>query len=333
MLRFLMTHGLPGQSDNTSRAYRWEFRRPDETARWQVSVPTSRIRRAPRRPEQARWLQDAGFPAPGPDGVIPLSEGEIDRLLGLIEPHTERSWAAFEAFDARARSIAAGNMSAAFEHSLKLLRAAPEWLEARLQHVWLLVVHERDADAAQSELDAIAASADRKEVRKLRQSIALLRDDWDAYATHQQEIVDEGERNPWDWETLGLSYWAAGNLQGGLDAIHRGLGDHPGNRDLAHRAAELMDALGQTDDAIAYLTDLIAADPTHPKSWALRGWVRRARAPDLAAADYRAALEIDPDQPVARVGRGLQRLDAGDRDGAREDLKPFAHCGWQGAAD
>ena len=52
-----------------------------------------------------------------------------------------------------------------------------------------------------------------------------------------------------------------------------------------------------------------------------------------AEADYEASIQLEADQAVARVGRGLLRLERGDIEGARSDLKPFTHCGWTEAAD
>ena len=171
-----------------------------------------------------------------------------------------------------------------------------------------------------------------EERRRYRQTIAILRDDWDAYVVEQRAMITDGDRRWHMWEILGLALWAGGRMEASLEAFRQGLVEHPAQRDLENREAEVLAVLGRTGEALALL-DRLAAEEPHGKTVALRGWIRRESDPAVAAADYDAALALDPEQPVARVGRGLLRLAAGDLEGARADIAPFSHCGWSEAAD
>jgi tetratricopeptide (TPR) repeat protein len=263
---------------------------------------------------------------------VDLDAEALARLLEQLEV-VGTPWAAFEALDELEALELAGDQAGALAMSERLRDLAPGWDVGRRRRLNLLMHGLRDADAASADLDSLPeGTLPPDEIRRNRQTIALLRDDWATYAQYASARVEGGEREPWAWETLGLAWWAAGRLDLSLEALREGLALHQGNRDLELRVAEVLEAQGRHAEALAHL-DALAGGPPHAKTLALRGWFRRLEAPDLASADYAAALALDAEQPVARVGRGLMRLEAGDREGARADLQPFTHCGWTEAAE
>lgn len=285
----------------------------------------------PRHAHQGALLAALGLPAPDCVGFLPLSGEALARLTAALEPHAKIPWSAWEARDELDRQVLAGDLPAARVAADRLLAAAPDWQDGRMRRLALLIHTIRDADVARADLDSIPEGVIAPDERRRQgQSIALLDDDWVTYAREQAAMVADGAREPWAWETLGLARWAAGQLEASLEAFVAGQVDHPGNLDLANREAEMLAALGRRDEAIALLSTL--SERGSAKSLALRGWIRREAAPVAAAADYAAAIAIDPEQAVARVGRGVQRMEAGDLAGARADLQPFTHCGWDEAA-
>ena len=332
-MRRLRTLGLPGDRETNPRNCWWDFRRGPQG--WVLELPwvdPGGRHARPSNPAQVAWLAARGLHPDPVLGRLPLDADQLDALLASLDV-VDTPWAAYEALDAIDALELAGDREGALATSERLRDLAPGWDLGRRRRQNLLIHGLRDADAASADLDSLPAGAlPADEIRRNRQTIALLRDDWATYAQYASARVEGGEREPWAWETLGLAWWAAGRLDLSLEALGEGLALHPGNRDLELRRAEVLEAMGDHAAALAHLDALAAEPPPHAKTLALRGWFRRMEAPDAAAADYAAALALDPEQPVARVGRGLMRLEAGDRAGARADLQPFTHCGWTEAA-
>ncbi|MCB9766390.1 MAG: tetratricopeptide repeat protein [Alphaproteobacteria bacterium] len=334
-MRRLRTRGLPGQPGTEGRTYSWDFRRPDGAWVPQISMWSAGSSRArPQHPEQVAWLVAQGFPEPDSHGRLDLTPEALERLLELVGPAAEIPWRAFELLAQVTALVDAERFAEALPLTAQLVALTPTWDEARRARVGLLLFHLQDAEATQAELASIPEGVlDAAELRLRRQALATLVDDWSTYADIQEESIAAGNRRVGDFEVLGLARWAAGQMERSVQAFVDGLTAYPGERSLADRQAEVLGAMGRVDDAVALLDRLIQEDPAPAKSWALRGWVRRHTDPEAAAADYAQALARDPEQPVARVGRGLQYLDAGDRVGARADLAPFVHSSWQEAVD
>ncbi len=333
MFRRLQTRGLPGDTRPDPSPLFWDLRLDDDLGTWSLELQAW-ASGAWRTPEQADWLRAHGLPVPPPDGSVALSAADLDRMMALLAPVSTVSWAAMEAHAEAVRLQQHGQAAEALEAVQKLMGLAPAWPDARLLHVTMLIQQARDADAAELALaDLPADLLGPAQLRTLRQSIALLRDDWPAYAAEVRATIDEGDTSWWHFEVLGLSLWAAEDLSGALGVLNEGLAHHPDHRDLELRRVEVLDALGRVSEAITELDRLSVTDPSHAKTWALRGWVVRETAPTEAAERYGQALVHNPEEPVARVGRGLQRLERGDVDGARADLEPFARCGWAAAWD
>jgi predicted Zn-dependent protease len=89
--------------------------------------------------------------------------------------------------------------------------------------------------------------------------------------------------------------------------------------------AELWIAVQDWPRARAALEDLCARAPKFARGWSLLADLERfAGHPDAARADYARALELEPELPEARVGRGRLELAAGHAAAARADLERWA---------
>jgi tetratricopeptide (TPR) repeat protein len=338
MFRRLQTRGLPGLPETASRPLFWDFRLDGEPPRWTFELQAW-ASGAWRAPEQAAWLQERGLPVPQPNVPLPLDTAQLEAITAALAPAAEVTWEAME-LHAQAVALAGqGEARAALERMDELMGLAPAWIDAKLLQITLLIQVERDPDGAEAALaelprDQLPAA----QRRSLRQSIALLREDWDGYAAEVRAIIDEGDTSWFHFEVLGLSLWAAGHLDAAAAALSEGLALHPGLRDLELRRVEVWDAAGRREEALAALDALLAPETTeesrsHAKTWALRGWLRRETDAEGSAADTERALALDPNEAVARVCRGVGRMEEGDIQGARADLKPFSHCGWAAAAE
>lgn len=334
-VRRIQTDRVPGQPKASAWSVWWDFRRgPDG---WVLEIPThdpGGSRSRPTQPEQGAWLADRGM-AIDALGRVALTDTQLRLVAEALDPvlATRPGWDGYEALDAVIEAQLASDLAEVDAASLRLAALEPAWPVGRRKRLEVIIQVLRDPDLADAELDALVGLLDADELRRERQTVALLRDDWSTYADMQAEMIADGNREPWAWEVLGLARWAAGALDEALAALREGQAAHPEHRDLRLREAEVLAAMGRADQALELLNQLADAGPPHSKTLALRGWFRRVEEPSAAAADYAAALALDPEQAVARVGRGLQRLDAGDREGARADLEPFTHCGWTEAAE
>lgn len=341
MFRRLETRGLPEQPGDTLF---WDFRAEDDDTvqvppgspqpiRWTLALQAWASGRW-RRPNQADWLAQQGWPVPTPDTPVVLPADVLVALTDALAPVSVVSWRAMDARDNAIAQLQHGNAKAALEALSTLEAAAPDWTDTQIVKLELLVRHERDPDAAEAVLQALPdGTLDPTVARRVRESIAILRNDWDAYTAEVAAVLAGGEREWWNFEILGLGQWAAGRIPDAIETFERGLAEHPGQPDLALRRVEALAAAGNVPAAREGVAAILREPNPPAKAWALRGWLARNDDPAAAAQDYEQALTIDPLQAVARVGRGLQRLAAHDLAGAFHDLSPMRYCGWQDAWD
>lgn len=340
------TPRLPGQPPSEACPCRWKLYARSSGYELEIPMRYRGTRRArPVCEPQARWLEAEGFGVVDRRGRLPLSEGEALRLgeqLDSLSPPASTAasdsatsdppWRAALRYGDLERAVARGDLEAARRCSEHLAALAPRWQKARQRRLFLLLYELGDQAAALRELDALPPGVVPEEVtRSMRMSIALQQRDWAAYERLFAEAFAHMEHTPEAWETLGLARWATGHTPEALREFEAGLRDHPGHPDLRRRRAELLYELDRPHEALAVLDDLVADHPNDARARALRGWLRRHPDPEGAAEDYRAALAIDETCVVARVGRGVHRMEAGDLAGARADIEPFRHSGWAGA--
>jgi tetratricopeptide (TPR) repeat protein/predicted Ser/Thr protein kinase len=77
---------------------------------------------------------------------------------------------------------------------------------------------------------------------------------------------------------------------------------------------------GELDGALALLERAVAADPTYPRAYSTRGYVRRGQGDSPGAlADYEQALRLDPDYLPALINRGAEHQAQRDFEAALRD--------------
>lgn len=91
------------------------------------------------------------------------------------------------------------------------------------------------------------------------------------------------------------------------------------NPDAVHDWAICCFYLGQIPNALALLDRAVALQPDYGYRYASRAWMRTAaKQHDAAMADYRRAIELDPEDAVSHNNLGLLEEQAGYRKQAQE---------------
>ena len=109
---------------------------------------------------------------------------------------------------------------------------------------------------------------------------------------------------------------------GALADLDRAIELEPDDPVAHYERALTLDLLEDYDAAIAALTTALDLDPEYADAYDLRGFVysERLGRPDLAIADYQAALEYFPDLPGAGFRLGKLLYEQGDYRGAISQL-------------
>jgi len=93
----------------------------------------------------------------------------------------------------------------------------------------------------------------------------------------------------------------------------------PEDGNLIHDHAVCLFQLGRQQEALRELDRAVALEPDHPYRYASRAWIRAAlKDVDGAIADYRKALELDPDDAITLNNLGLLEEQYGMRKSAQE---------------
>ena len=93
----------------------------------------------------------------------------------------------------------------------------------------------------------------------------------------------------------------------------------PEDGNLIHDHAVCLFQLGRQMEALRELDRAVELEPDHPYRYASRAWIRAAlKDVDGAIADYRKALELDPDDAIALNNLGLLEEQYGMRKSAQE---------------
>lgn len=125
-----------------------------------------------------------------------------------------------------------------------------------------------------------------------------------------------------DFARAGEAAYAQGDLDVALSAFEAAAAAFPGDGDARNNLGQLLVRLGRVPEALPHLEAAVAADA---RKWAYRFNLARARGQGGdwigAAADYRVAAELFPDDHVTlyNLGRALQR--SGDDAGAAVALE------------
>ncbi len=184
-----MTRRLPGDPPGAERVCWWDFRSIPEG--WTLEIPwvdPGGPGARPSVPAQAEALAVRGLTVDS-FGRVVLDLPTHAALLAELD-FEGPPWAALDALDAMTARQAAGDLEGALQESVLLRDHAPGWSEGRRRRLHLLLHGARDADAAEADLDSIpGGTLPPDELRRERQTLSLLRDDWTAYAQAQAEMI------------------------------------------------------------------------------------------------------------------------------------------------
>ena len=128
------------------------------------------------------------------------------------------------------------------------------------------------------------------------------------------------------WSNLGVVLLRRRRVDDATRAFEEALAIDPGHRDARRNLADVWMMRGDFAQARAHLMRLIQlTEEEGTAAWArARGMLAYAELrlgrPDAAEARAEAVLAVKPQEPIARTVRGILRAEAGDVEGAREDL-------------
>lgn len=122
-----------------------------------------------------------------------------------------------------------------------------------------------------------------------------------------QRAVDVDPRAPDRWDRLAAAHLNAGQPQRAANTAEEGLLLFPGRPSLLHTLASARLRQGAYDDALAHFQEALSKVSGTAATADLRARLRAGRGraldrlgrPDRAAADFEAALELNPDEPSA----------------------------------
>lgn len=128
--------------------------------------------------------------------------------------------------------------------------------------------------------------------------------------------------NPTDLRHTAEAHYQAGEWAPALSAFDTLLEGGVRDGNLLHDRAVCVFQLGRKKEALDQLDEAVALEPDNPYRYSSRAWIRAAlKDVDGAIADYRKALEIDPDDAITLNNLGLLEEQYGMRKAAQERFK------------
>jgi tetratricopeptide (TPR) repeat protein len=96
----------------------------------------------------------------------------------------------------------------------------------------------------------------------------------------------------------------------------------PANGDIIHDHAVCVFQLGRTKEALQAFDRAVDLEPNHAYRYASRAWIKAAmKDVDGAIADYKKALELDPEDAITLNNLGLLEEQYGMRKSAQEKFR------------
>lgn len=154
-------------------------------------------------------------------------------------------------------------------------------------------------------------------------------------------VEDDAKRLvPGAKERAGLAHHAAaqfyisnGEIGRGLDEEHAALGYLPGHPTLLLNLAYIYLRQSQFKESLAYLDQVKTAAPKNADVYKLAGWAHYGmNRPELAAAEWRKALELRPDAEVQTALEKAER-DRKEEESYRENESAHFQLKYSGAAE
>lgn len=128
--------------------------------------------------------------------------------------------------------------------------------------------------------------------------------------------------NPTALRHTAEAHYQAGEWAPALAAFDTLLEGGMRDGNLLHDRAVCVFQLGRKKEALDQLDEAVALEPGNPYRYSSRAWIRAAlKDVDGAIADYRKALEIDPDDAITLNNLGLLEEQYGMRKAAQERFK------------
>ena len=147
-----------------------------------------------------------------------------------------------------------------------------------------------------------------------------------ASSAQLQTAMDSADRNPRDYDaqmTAAASFYQARDFNRTVVYLNRALAIKPNELDALTGMGQAKYQLGDFEGAATYFEKILARDSANPDARTSLGDTYFQRTPpnyDRAVAEYRKALEIDPNHEHALAALADTLLRKGDKAGARTSI-------------
>lgn len=170
-------------------------------------------------------------------------------------------------------------------------------------------IRERNADAADKYLDAVAALApSHPEVLRLRALVAQMRGRFAEAAVHLRRALEQRPYDALPWNNLGSALAETGDLDGAIAAFRKCIELAPRRAAPWFNLGRALDIQGRVDEAHDAFTHALALDPAHTGARVMLARVLQFMGRiDEAEAGFRAVLADEPDSPLAWFGLSTVR--------------------------
>ena len=151
-----------------------------------------------------------------------------------------------------------------------------------------------------------------------------------ASSAQLQTAMDSADRNPRDYDaqmTAAASFYQARDFNKAVVYLNRALAIKPNELDALTGMGQTKYQLGDYTGAATYFEKILARDSANPDARASLGDTYFQRTPpnyDRAIAEYRKALDLDPNHQHALAALADTLLRKGDKAGARATVDKLA---------
>ncbi|HSV21088.1 MAG TPA: FecR domain-containing protein [Casimicrobiaceae bacterium] len=256
----------------------------------------------------------AAMAVSGTAGQPPTARGDI-----VVEPADHVKWALYypAVFDyASAQSDFA---------ALAQPENSPERLnDARVatRYAGLLLSVGRVDDAERFIARALAIDARNSDAHALRAVLAVVRNDKKTALDEGRLAVESGPSSPAAWVALSYAQQSAFEVEQAVTTMEAARSEVAPSALFLARLAELYMSVGEVDKAVRTAEEARALNPQLAKIQTVTGFAYLIRIDTNEAKQaFSHAIDLDPADPLPRLGLGLARIRAGDLAGGRAELE------------